>query len=302
MSRAEFEEKEYEQAANLELCAGGGFVMSPGQVLERLVSYDAVAAPIAGHVIWQILNHPRPKGVRLLPSHWAATHSPPANRLPEHPISMMLQYKRPEYLNGARAAQWNYWRVPYYRFQRTDEQHRVLRRLDRSLEGVAVVRYAAPAFWKFSHLEAAVLTRQVLQRTGFVRPIDLKHHQVWTYVEPGTAGRANPTGRRLLFADFDQLWAALTQQEVARLPARVEDPLDRLAVHLAEVAEACRSREPGLRRAIDAWLRSIGRSGIPLSTEGTVRIGDLVTVSTLTSQLNTTWTLVDAFEPPRLPG
>lgn len=302
MTRAEFEEKEFEQAANLELGDGGGFLMSPGQVLEKIVSYDAVAAPTANHVVWQLLEHPRPAGVRLLPSLWAEGGRPPAQRLPEHPISIMLQYKRPDFLSGPRAAQWTYWRTPYYRFSRSESQHKVLRRLDRSLEGAAVVRYAAPAFWQFTDLEVAVVTRQVLQRTGFVRPIDLKHHRTWTYVGPGVEGRANPSGRRLLFESFDQLTELLIPPDSARLPEQLDAPIDRLASHLAEVAATCRAREPVLRRGIDSWVRSLEQRGLTLTSESVTRIGHLATISTLASRIGATWLVADALDPPRLPG
>lgn len=301
MGLAEFEEKEYEQAANVELGVGGGFLMSPGQVLEELVGYDAVAAPIANHVIWQLLNHPRPRGVRLLPGHWAPPRRPPAYRLPQHPVSLMLQYKRPEYLRGPRAAQWRYWQAPYFRFKRAEDQHRVLRRLDRSLESSAVVRYAAPAFWRFADLEAAAVTRQVLKRTGFVRPMELKHHRVWTYVEPGVEGRANPSGRRLNFEDIRELTRLLIPSDTANTPLRRDEPIDRLAEHISGLAQVCRDREPRLRSVVDGWAASVSRYSFPL-TAGTVsRLADLATVVTLTSWTDTTWVVADRLDPLNVP-
>lgn len=70
MPRAEFEEKEYEMAFNIELAAGGGAVFSSGQVLEKIVGYDAAGAPDRDHAVWQILSVPRPKGLRLVQTHW----------------------------------------------------------------------------------------------------------------------------------------------------------------------------------------------------------------------------------------
>jgi hypothetical protein len=299
MSKSQFEEKEFEQAANVEL-SSGGFLMSPGQVLEKLVSYDSVASPVSHHVIWQLLNHPRPRGIRLLPGLWAAGSQPPADRLPRHPISLVLQYKRPEHLKGPRAAQWGYWRSPYYRFVRSEAQHRVLRRLDGSLEGDAVVRYAAPAFWRFADLEAAVVTGQVLRRTGFVRPADLKQHKVWTYIEPGTVGRANPSGRRLHFEAVDELFRFGAPTEPTYLPDLVSGSIEALADHLALVANTCRKREPALRTAVDAWIASVRRRDLILTEETLERVGHLVAISTLTAQITSTWRVIDALDPPAL--
>src|SRR5690554_6729805 len=102
MPRAEFEEKQYETAANIELARGlrHPAVFSSGQVLEEILGYDTVAAPSASHVIWRVLGVPRPKGVRLVPSFWLPHPSLPAERLPLSPVSLVLQFKRPDHLRG----------------------------------------------------------------------------------------------------------------------------------------------------------------------------------------------------------
>lgn len=298
MARAQFEEKEYETAANAELGAGG-FLMSPGQVLEELVGYDAVAAPVATHVIWQLLNLPRPVGVRLIPRLWHAARRPPAARLPTHPISLVIQYKRPEYLRGARAAQWHLWNEPYYRFLRSERQHNVLRRLDRLLEHDAVVRYAAPAFWRFAELEAAVVTRQVLSLTGFVRPTHMHSHRVWTYARPGSVGRANPSGRRVLFETLEQLVRLPNSGGHVPMPEPSATPVERLSDHLQVVAGAAREREPRLRRDVDEWVKSVRRRDLILSPAGLRRIADLATITSLTAEVGAFWCIADRLDPPQ---
>jgi hypothetical protein len=93
---------------------------------------------------------------------WSPGVNPPASRLPPTPVSLILQYKRPEYLSGPRAEQWRFWRQPYFRFGRTSDQHTVLRRLERNLGSDAIVRYAAPAFWRRGDLDAAHFGQWVL--------------------------------------------------------------------------------------------------------------------------------------------
>lgn len=126
---------------------------------------------------------------------WSPGVNPPASRLPPTPVSLILQYKRPEYLSGPRAEQWRFWRQPYFRFGRTSDQHTVLRRLERNLGSDAIVRYAAPAFWRRGDLDAARFGQWVLVRSGFVSPNAVGRHRVWTYVKPGIDGRANPRRR-----------------------------------------------------------------------------------------------------------
>jgi hypothetical protein len=71
---AEFEEKEYEVASAVELAMGAsafGPVFSSGQILEELLGHDAAAHPPRDHVLWQVLEVPRPAGERLVPAHWS---------------------------------------------------------------------------------------------------------------------------------------------------------------------------------------------------------------------------------------
>jgi len=167
---AEFEEKEFEVPATVELASGCGVVLPPGQVLEHLVGYDVAADPVANHRIWRILSVPRPAGVRLVPDMWERAAAPSASALPRIPLSLFVQYKRPEFLRGPRAAQRRHWNRPYFRITRAASQHRVLLRLERRLGDAALVRYAAPAFWQRHELEVAHLRRSVLAQTGFVAP------------------------------------------------------------------------------------------------------------------------------------
>jgi hypothetical protein len=207
---AEFEEKVYELAVGVELAARGDAVFSSGQVLEHVLGYDAAAAPDPEHVIWRLLDIPRPAGLRLLSGLWEPESRPAPADLPTHPVSVLLQYKRPERLRGARAAQWNLWHRPYFRFTRLDRQHAVLRSLERSLGDSAIVRYAAPAFWRRGDLEVAHLRREVLDRSGLVSPEAIGGHRVWTYVRPGTEGIPNPRGKARMFETFAGLFETIS--------------------------------------------------------------------------------------------
>jgi hypothetical protein len=289
--RAEFEEKEFEQAAVVELADGGGLegrgaVLSAGQVLERIVGYDAATAPATRHAIWELLGVPRPPGLRLVPEFWIPARQPPAGRLPGTPVSLILQFKRPEYLVGHQAAQWRMWQQPFFRFTRTHHQHEVLLHLERRLEQRALVRYAAPAFWRRGELEAAHLRREVLRLTGFAAPNDFGRHRVWTYIKPGTDGRGNPTGRNKPFPTFEELIAdafapATSSTEV--VPARsLED-------HLLVLADVARERRPALRTDLSRWDLRLRVADLPFSSRTRQLIVALTAITSLTSSVGATW-------------
>lgn len=299
MSAAEFEEKEYETAALVELGAFGPPyrpVFSSGQVLEKILGYDAAADPHPTHPIWQVLALARPPSLRLLPSHWPHGVTPPATRLPRVPVSLLLQFKRPEYMRGAAAKQWPRWRKPYFRFTRRAHQHRVLLRIERSCMGQAVVRYAAPAFWTVAELEARHLSRSVLTSSGFVSPTSLASHQVWTYTQPGVKGFGNPDGARTRFETLDELFTEqLNVGNGVLMRLGSDDPY---ADHLQVLGVAAVDREPRLRADLLRWRRTVELS-IPSLPEATVsNLLRYTAVQSLAHRLGATWVIAASDAEP----
>lgn len=285
MPWAEFEEKQYEVAATVELGRRGD-VFGAGQVLEKIVGYDAAAAPSVDHPVWRVLRAPRPRGLRLLPDHWQPGRQPTADELPSVVVSLILQYKRPEYLRGANAKQWGFWARPYFRITRTSHQQRVLLRLERSLGVAAEIRYAAPAFWQRGELEAAQLAHTVLERTGYVRPSDLGSHRVWTYDQPGVDGQPNPAGRSRPFETFEELFSR-------GLPTERADvlPYAGLPRHLRALGEAATARNPRLRREVRAWISTLLSRDIGLTPDQITQVGDLAAIVTVTDEIGASWHL-----------
>lgn len=293
---AGFEEKTYEVAYCIELAVGVGGkpqVYSPGQVLEKLLGFDAASNPDPHHVIWAVLALPRPHGVQLVPPLWGASKAaqPPAVALPSYPISIFLQFKRPEYLQNPTAKQWKMWHHPYYRFKRSKEQQLVLGRLDRRLGDQAVVRYAAPAFHTVGELEAAQLTRSVITLSGHVPPTRLQRHQCWTYDAPGNIGRANPDGEPYIFERLNALLDEALSRSVAgrEMQTYQPEPLTGIQEHLQLTAAACRDREPQLRRDVDSWARQLGTLDVDSRTVDTLR--DFASIQSLMARTNGAWWL-----------
>jgi hypothetical protein len=290
---ATFEEKTYETAYNAELVASAGGnwrIFSPGQVLEKVTGFDVAADPDPEHLIWRVLRVPRPRGLSLIPSHWASSRSgmPEARELPSMPLSLILQFKRPEYLYGSRAAQWRLWRGPYYRFTRSRDQHSVLKRLESNLADSVVVRYASPAFHTLEALEEAQMKGDVIAKSGHVAPSVLGRHQVWTYNQAGTQGRGNPAGRVYRIEAFDDLFASLLGVsggggEIVRYEGMAE--------HVATLAAACRYRNRRLSGVVAEWVANLRRATVPLSL--IPQLADYATVQTLTTSYGAGWWILD---------
>lgn len=286
MPWAEFEEKQYEIAATLELGRRGD-VFGAGQVLEKIVGYDAAAAPSSDHPMWRVLRVSRPSGLRLLPSHWQPGENPNSEELPSVLVSLILQYKRPEYLRRANAKQWRLWKRPYFRITRGPNQQRILLRLERNLGPAAIVRYAAPAFWQRGELEAAQLAHRVLLQSGYVQPSDFGRHSVWSYSEPGIDGRANPDGSRRPFETFESLFYSEGSISGPGNLALYEG----LPQHLHGLGEAAMARNPALRSKVEEWVRRLLSRDLGLTPDQISQLGNLAAIVTVTDQIGASWHL-----------
>ncbi|MDY5973341.1 hypothetical protein [Streptococcus hyovaginalis] len=190
--KSEFNEKSFETAINNELQP----VFSPGQVAEKILGFDATANPGPTHKVWAYLGIHSPQGIILTPSNWSnQKRQPTKEQLGVNGIgitSLILQYKRSDYLNNRNSKQASYWNKPYYRFEIEENQQEVLENLEISLTGYAAVRYAAPCFHLAKDLYNYSINQKCLENTGFVKPSNLLNHKYWTYTDPGTSGYANP--------------------------------------------------------------------------------------------------------------
>lgn len=298
MARAEFEEREYEVAVAVQMSRPvgiGNYIFSAGTVLEKVLGYDAVAQADAHHEIWQVLGLARPPGVVLVPPHWGGGNRPQQQSLPTVPISLVFQYKRPDYMYGPSAKQWRLWQRPYFRFERTRRQQTVLHRLERSLGGRALVRYMSPAFWQRGQLEAACLNGTLLRRSGFVPPSVLNNHRYWTYIAPGRIGRANPDGEPRDFEDLTQLLSQLDGEQ--RIEAGSQELVsgdDALRTHLGLVGQAARTREPSIRIPVDRWIRAVRETVTSLEADTIEAIRDVASITSLMSAVGGSWWITSA--------
>lgn len=290
---AEFEEKSYEVAMAIELAIGHRLVASPGHVAEKILGYDSASSPSTANPIWGVLGVKRPVGLHLAPPHWAVGAQPTSTVVPSVPISLILQFKRPTYLRAPQSRQWMLWRRPYYRFSCTPHQHNTLVHLERSINTSALVRYAAPAFWRYGELEAASLRRTVATSSGYVSPLQLGRHRVWTYQTAGAAGKANPSGETLPFEHFDELQSTLPEMALNDATGQsVEVYRDSLLEHLHLIGTAAQYRRPRLRGLVDRWRQDLLEEQRDLSHSQVDGLCNLASIVTLTESIGATWFLL----------
>ncbi|MBT2499223.1 hypothetical protein J7E25_08950 [Agromyces sp. ISL-38] len=211
-------------------------------------------------------------------------------------MSLILQFKRPEYMHGARASQWHLWRAPFYRFQRERLQQATLKRLEVTLAGRAVVRYAAPAFHTLGQLEAAQVSGSVISQSGHVAPSALAGHSVWTYKAGGTHGKRNPDGAAARFELLNSIFVSVQSkddQAIDSYPgdiARVSTVVD----HMRDLGSAAVVREPELRRRLVQWDAQLRRADVP---EIVIRpLLHFAAVQSTLARIGATWWLLDANE------
>lgn len=202
-------------------------------------------------------------------------------------MNLILQFKRPERMVHGRAAQWVLWGSPYFRFSRTPHQHRILVHIEAQLGASALVRYAAPAFATRGELETAQLAGKILGRSGFVSPTTLGRHKIWTYQEPGEAGRGNPTGDPHLFESSDELARA-----IATSSSRVDRNTKSLATRsMRTLAAAVRYRNPMPREAVDRWIETLARRDLGLTGDQLIGLRDYASVQSALTSVGAHWWL-----------
>jgi hypothetical protein len=298
MADAEFSEREFELSVCLEMAEGAprGSIFTIGQVLEGILGYDIAAAPPKGHPIWKQIGETCPRGVRLAPGYWPQSNSLQPKLFPATPASLILQIKRPEYLRTSNSLQWTRWRQPYFRFQTRHPQQSILARLEKRLGGDALVRYAAPAFWRRLDFEDAYLSGRLIESLGVVPPKTLVRHRYWTYREAGSVGFPNPSPKRIRFQTLKEALREIVPDD---RPSRVDldlTPQTRLRIYLASVAG--RTLQERWRGTAD--LRDMKRWRMHLEeidglTKSSIdAIEGLAYLSTMAARAGGVWFLVDA--------
>jgi hypothetical protein len=204
---AQFEEKHYEILANIELAGNNGSanIFPPGQVLEGILGFDVASDP-RNPAIWKKLGIKKPKGLQLRSSFYPSRYKRKLDpKLPSFLVSLIIQYKRPEYMTRIpKAVRGQGLSAPCYKFRVSEGQHKTLMSLESMVQPDALVRYAAPAFWMISELYSHQHHLKVIKNSFFIVPDKKKPTGCW-YEGANAKGTWNPEPLEAGIQRFDEL-------------------------------------------------------------------------------------------------
>jgi hypothetical protein len=193
-----FEEKTYEYYMNraLEHVVGQNNLFPPGQLLEGVVGFDAMA--YSDEYPFWVLFSPK-RGIVTSTDLWG--NNPEIlrqkDKLPEFLVNLFLQYKRPEFISKWNGRDFKYWKKPHFRYYIDQDQQDILFRLENKTKETAVVVYSAPAFYKKDDLFNYYRNNTIIQQSNFTEPHTMQNHKRYTYITAGGGGAAFSESTRI---------------------------------------------------------------------------------------------------------
>ena len=258
MARAEFSERHYELAINLEMLRHSSEYFVPSQPEEKTLGYDIAVVPTLPGAWSQLARGLPGVGQGVDPGLAAAT-------------SLFIQYKRPDFISNRNGKQSERRETrfrshrPYYRINLEKEQLEVLLDLQHRFTGRASVCYTAGCFHRradfYSHKLGGVVgdhsiflpldrVRTELVAMGLYPPA-LNESHAWTYDEYGAQGMLSSDDQALeglLWEDFLQTLRQVPETEP--IERHVEATADTV---LAWQRESVEPRRPRLPARHDEW-------------------------------------------------
>lgn len=250
MIPADFAEKTYEWPLYNQLERANSFVYTPGQVLEKIVGFDA-GLYTANALLWQTVGYSAPPSGTLLGSlSWPLGPRNPKQEFPDVRLNLFLQAKRPTFYPRRPRALKNLGGVgvPLWSFRLTDHQQKRLESLAEQTKGHAHVAYASAVFHTNTALFDHMRQGTIVENSTFPSAEGLKGHDAWYYWSPGATGAANPDPENIEEAPLinrirtlaraskgyergDLSWLDVTAREVIAAAAAAEAPSDALGAH-----------------------------------------------------------------------
>lgn len=188
----EFKEKTFEKYFGHELARLTNITFSPDQCDERFIGFDD-AFLMPAHFMREYLPYIRNSrrrrqqhGLSLKEFDFRA--SKVSERLPDFKFNLFVQYKRPAYVDHFNGKEWSFWRGPYFRFDVTPHQQKILADMEAHSHGRASVIYASAAFWTNDELYKLSAAEEVVANTNISNVARLVGHGRYTYDVPGTFG------------------------------------------------------------------------------------------------------------------
>jgi hypothetical protein len=255
---AEFEEKTYESYFGQEVTRIVRNSFSPGQIDEAILGFDgSFFIPFFCRNIHFSRLFPRWLGhfPGIILSDIDYLIDELDRDLPRCRLNLFVQYKRPEYVFGHRAAEWNCWQRPYFRYALTNHQQLALERLEQKSNGRAAVIYASPAFWESSDLYKRAAAGHVVAGSNIARVSAMAGHSRFTYTDPGASGIAHSEPERVNGPSLEEI-----------LNRGLENEKLRLTDHIIATSKAIQSvfdnDETGMQLMGSATAAVLYRSGL----------------------------------------
>ncbi|HUA73726.1 MAG TPA: hypothetical protein VL988_03120 [Solirubrobacteraceae bacterium] len=300
MPVCKFGERQYELAANLELLGGSGSFFAPTTSLEGQLGIDVALAP-SDQRIWQLLGIPPPEGVATGTAAFPGWPNDPGLSTP-FLVSLFIQYKRSSYLTRSYSNEWGSHKQPYWRVELSSRQHHLLTQLEAATAGNAVVRYAAPRFWRHEDMWKYQAIGGVLDNSLLIAPSEIgpnHDHLTWS---SGVGLLAHSSPERLHDESPAGLARAMLREATAsgQAPER-RDPRSYLANLAATVTGL---GLPGRRR--DQRREDLSDALVfrEVSEEDIGPLADIATIAEAAGAARASWLMVSLTrrQTPETPG
>jgi len=237
--RAEFEEKQFEQALNFELANANRFLYTPGQCLENILGFDA-GIFTSNLDFWNLFPNYRffrhyfrqfyfyPEGIELRREMWDELEREIDNEyfFPQVKFNLFIQHKRPEYLYRRNASEWYLWNGAYYRYNLTRHQQEALENLDNQMQNNGIVVYSSPAFHTLRELWNSKNNNLLVINTNFIQVSRLSYHSKFTYNQAGNYGIGFSEPEEIESFNFKNKIAELFQKEDRRKNSEIFKDLE----------------------------------------------------------------------------
>jgi hypothetical protein len=272
MIPADFEESEYRAPLYNQLERGNHLVWEPGQVFEKHIGIDR-AAYVSDPYFWGLHGLTAPmNGVILLDYDWQYIWKRRLKRkiLPDFGLNLFLQAKRPHAGTRPRGKVKQAGIVgDYWKFGITPHQQVALERMEKTLNGKAIVCYAAPAFHTQAALYEHTKNQSIVPSSSFPPVSALTGHGAWYYDNGGLSGVANPDFVRMEFESLQARIGSLIERNQSR-SLNAGESLRDLANSLIRLASE--TQEPS---STDTWFQQqINRVEDHVSNIAELEFGD----------------------------
>lgn len=195
MIRSEFSERAFEKCFFSELSTHIDFPFSPTQNLEWSLGFDdaLLIEPEFLSAFFYLRRQRRRRlfgiGIRELDRQISLLDKLGLGVR----FNLFIHYKVPGQLIGTRAAEWNDWKEPYFRYDLTPHQQNALENIAQTSSGRAAAVYASPAFVEQEKLVNAFRTRSLIRQSNICDVERLVGHHRYSYTSQGRIGKGHST-------------------------------------------------------------------------------------------------------------